>query len=558
MEQTTIENLTIFYSNLAELNALTKEVFTDEEYRATLKTPEPLIIDCGSHIGLSILYFKKHYPQAKIISFEPDPTNFEILQKNIVANKLTGVSLVNAALTAQNGPVILYSSDKRTSENDWSWGNTISYDLRPGNVQKTVPGTKLSSYLKNHVDLIKMDIEGAELEVLQEIEPQLGGVDQIILEYHGLPNAKANKLSDVLKILRRNFLNVSVFGEKETNDWRWEIFKKNGFPLFRIKNPYNLIIKASKDQVLEKVPCPLCQGPKPSSLGFFEDNQLRLSKRYELLKCINCRFSYLNLNPTPKDLENFYPGNYLPHQTDYPLKYYHQEALKFVTSQAGKVLDIGCANGVFLREMKKRNWEVFGVETNQSAAESCQSSFGRDHIFASPLTKLNLLPNSFDLITLFQVLEHLPDPKKHLELCYQLLKKDGLLIIDVQNYSSPEAKIFGPNWYGLDIPRHLSQFRKSDLLSLIQQYGFAKVVKFKTIGHYFTEKHQSWIKHSIDIFYAKQRKLLEENYKDSPFYWPQRFFLKVEYRSLILLGFPLHYFQRLTNNNGEMFIVVQK
>ena len=247
MEQTTIENFTVFYQNPEELQALTKEIFTDEEYRVELKKSHPLIIDCGSHIGLSLLYFKKVYPQAKIISFEPDPVNFEILQQNIAANKLTGVSSVNVALAAQNGTVILYSSDKQTSENDWSWGNTTVPAFKSGNVQKTVQGVKLSSYLNDRVDLIKMDIEGAELEVLQEIEPQLNRVNQIILEYHGLPKSKTNQFSKVLRILKNNFPDVIVFDKKPSSQsWRWEFFKKTGVPLFHIKNPYYFIVKARR------------------------------------------------------------------------------------------------------------------------------------------------------------------------------------------------------------------------------------------------------------------------------------------------------------------------
>lgn len=246
MEQTTIASFTIFYSNLAELYALKKEIFINEEYKTKLNKPNPLIIDCGSHIGLSILYFKKLYPQAKIIGFEPDPVNFEILQKNIAVNTPQNVTAIQAALAANEGAVTFY----KTSDPDknFSWHNTTAVDFqRTGSEATSVPAVKLSNFLNQPVDLLKMDIEGSELEVLQEIKEKLGNIKQIILEYHGLPQPKNNRFSDVLKIIKKNSSNVIVLDKKPTfKNWRWEFFKKTGFPLFRIKNPYYFIIKARR------------------------------------------------------------------------------------------------------------------------------------------------------------------------------------------------------------------------------------------------------------------------------------------------------------------------
>jgi len=126
MEQTTIENFTIFYSNFAELNALTKEIFGDEEYETDLIQPNPFIIDAGAD-GLSILYFKKRYPECRILAFEPDPQNFEILQKNIAINALQNVTAVQAALAKNEGTITFYRS--LDPDKNFSWHNTTAVDF---------------------------------------------------------------------------------------------------------------------------------------------------------------------------------------------------------------------------------------------------------------------------------------------------------------------------------------------------------------------------------------------------------------------------------------------
>lgn len=293
-------------------------------------------------------------------------------------------------------------------------------------------------------------------------------------------------------------------------------------------------------------------------MGLYEDNQLRLDGRYELLQCKDCDFTYLNLNPNSKDLKDFYPPNYLPHQTDYPLKYYHLETLKLLPPQTGRVLDIGCGNGVFLREMQKRGWQIIGLETNHQAAQVCQEMFGIERIFEGPLEKFSLSKESFNLVTFFHVLEHLPDPTQDLKKCFTLLRPGGTLVVNVPNASSLEAKLFWPNWYGLDIPRHLSQFRKTDLLKIIEKTGFEKKLTLKTIGHFLSKEHQGWIKHSIDIFYAKERKQIESNTHNRLIHYLKRSWLKLKYQTLIILGFFLHYLQKITDNNGEMLLVAKR
>ncbi len=159
------------------------EIFIRHEYVFQPETVRPLIVDCGSHQGLSILFFKKKFPGAKILAFEPDPENFSVLKTNIAANKLRNVKAMKAAVGKKNGPLMLYSADTDKP----SWGNTTnvrSAQQAQYALQRKIRSLRLSQVLPKKVDLLKMDIEGAELEVIQEIEKKLPHIREIVMETH--------------------------------------------------------------------------------------------------------------------------------------------------------------------------------------------------------------------------------------------------------------------------------------------------------------------------------------------------------------------------------------
>lgn len=206
LRKTRINSFRVFYRNEKELRRIYKEVFVNQEYKFSPLGRSPFIIDCGSHIGLSILYFKEKYPQAKILGFEPNPENFKILRKNIQENKLTNIKVINAAVADKEGKIKLHVSFK---ENDpWTWGDTIIYNMwGDGNDDKKVEvkTVTLSKYINRPVDLLKIDIEGAEQKVLQESGSKLHFVKEIAMEYHGTKTGiKVNDFSVIKQILERN------------------------------------------------------------------------------------------------------------------------------------------------------------------------------------------------------------------------------------------------------------------------------------------------------------------------------------------------------------------
>lgn len=182
------------FPDSASLLFLLKELFEFEIYRFKSDTKEPLIIDCGANIGLSAIYFKRLYPNAKIIAFEPDPKIFSYLERNIASFGFEGVELINKALWSDEAELEFYS--------EGADGGRIK---EAGDREKIVKikTEKLSKHLSQKVDFLKLDIEGAEYEVLNECKHLLDNVENIFIEYHSFVDKKQN-LSLILKILEEN------------------------------------------------------------------------------------------------------------------------------------------------------------------------------------------------------------------------------------------------------------------------------------------------------------------------------------------------------------------
>ena len=173
-----------------------KELFVEEIYKFKAKNDTPFIIDCGSYIGTSILFFKTQYPNSKILAFEPDNSNFKLLNKNINNWDLTNIEIQNAAIWIDNLGVNFIADGNMASKIDESNNTTQSEN------QKT-KSVRLKDLLTEKVDFLKIDIEGAEYEVLIDCENNLSFVENLFIEYHGNYN-EMHKLNKILNILIEN------------------------------------------------------------------------------------------------------------------------------------------------------------------------------------------------------------------------------------------------------------------------------------------------------------------------------------------------------------------
>lgn len=180
---------------------LFEEIFLTQDYRVEDVRDGATIIDGGSNIGMSVLFFKWLYPAARIHAFEPGARTFECLQELVRVNGFTGVEVHNCALAAESGPVSFYSDPDQPGSLRMSMVRS-----RMPKAEGTVTAARLSEWITGPVDLLKLDIEGAESAVIQEVSAagKLRLIRNMVIEYHHHVDSDKNSLSEFLGCLEAN------------------------------------------------------------------------------------------------------------------------------------------------------------------------------------------------------------------------------------------------------------------------------------------------------------------------------------------------------------------
>ena len=230
-------------------------------------------------------------------------------------------------------------------------------------------------------------------------------------------------------------------------------------------------------------------------------------EEFELIQNLEYGFLETSPQPTSDKLPEYYKSeDYISH-TDSSRnlfeKAYHlvrkislKKKLNLINSfsfETKKLLDIGCGTGDFLQTAKQNNWNVSGIEPNQSARNIANKKTNNSVFDTEQLLKFEV--HNFDVITLWHVLEHLPDLENQMIVFKKLLKPNGTLIIAVPNYESYDAKYYKQFWAAYDVPRHLWHFNKESISKLVSKQ-FMEVIKVKPM--------------LFDAFYVS---LLSEKYK---------------------------------------------
>lgn len=185
-------NNKIYIHDIASFKLGCDEIFTQEMYKFRSKRNNPFIIDCGANLGMSVIYFKELYPDASIIAFEPDSHIFDFLRKNVKSFGYKNVELINAALWDSDGTISFLA--------EGGAGGRIETKLNVGNF-KEVKTVRLRDYiLKQKVDFLKIDIEGAEYQVINDCADVLKDIDYIFIEYHSQLNEK-QRLHEILEVI---------------------------------------------------------------------------------------------------------------------------------------------------------------------------------------------------------------------------------------------------------------------------------------------------------------------------------------------------------------------
>ncbi len=187
---------------------LFEEIFVTDVYYFRCRTAAPLILDCGANIGMSVLYFKWLYPESRIVAFEPDHRSCSLLEQNVSRNRLENVGVVSRALGSSEGIVPFYFNPRHP-------GSTVSSMVRdslPGGQETQVKSTRLSSYITEDVDFLKMDIEGMEDVVVEELSQagKLLSIREMAVEYHHNLQPNGRSLSPFLALLERAGLGYQI------------------------------------------------------------------------------------------------------------------------------------------------------------------------------------------------------------------------------------------------------------------------------------------------------------------------------------------------------------
>jgi FkbM family methyltransferase len=184
-----------------------REIFIEQVYKFEPSRPSPLIIDVGSNIGLSIIYFRELAPRSRIIAFEPDPSLFRLLEENIRAMNYDGIELHQSAAWIENTELNFYS--------EGSLAGSTEIDLKGGGKTINVKAERLHDFIppNERVDFLKIDIEGAESAVLFDLAGKLENVDNLFIEYHSIVG-KPQRLGEILSSVTKAGFRYSLLPAK--------------------------------------------------------------------------------------------------------------------------------------------------------------------------------------------------------------------------------------------------------------------------------------------------------------------------------------------------------
>lgn len=253
--------------------------------------------------------------------------------------------------------------------------------------------------------------------------------------------------------------------------------------------------------------CPVCKSTNLKSLLSCKDYTVS-GEIFFIEVCQNCQTAITQNMPDITEIGRYYQSeNYISHSNtkkglvntiyhvvrSYMLGKKQQLVETTTRKKSGTVLDIGCGTGYFLDTLQQTGWTTQGIEADEKARQFASTQFNLQ-VFAPE--KLSTLPSaSFDVVTLWHVLEHIHDLGLYMSEIHRILKPDGVLIIAVPNYDSYDAKHYKELWAAWDVPRHLWHFTPKSLSFLAQRF------KFQLQNHYLMP---------FDSFYVS---LLSEKYK---------------------------------------------
>ncbi len=270
---------------------------------------------------------------------------------------------------------------------------------------------------------------------------------------------------------------------------------------------------------LETVPCPNCNSHEFDPILEGQDSLTGIGGTFHLVRCVECQLMLTNPRPTPESLGLFYPEDYPNYQSGigssgqrwqwlehlvlrsrfgylpqpvglfgkmlaqlgmwkFHARHQRREWIPF--RAPGRLLDVGCGAGAFLERMRAFGWAVTGLEFAADVARRVEQRTGIS-VHTGTLPHPDLEPESFDAVTMWQVLEHVQNPRQTVEAATKLLRPGGLLVIEVPNIESRSFAEFGEHWRGLELPRHFQHFSPKTLSATLPEDQL-RIIEIQQIG----------------------------------------------------------------------------
>lgn len=326
-------------------------------------------------------------------------------------------------------------------------------------------------------------------------------------------------------------------------------------------------INQNKDNsgVDEKNACVYCSAA--NGVGLYKTSSI-FEDEFSLNSCLDCGAVFLSPRPTQEQLSQAYDDSYygagdskFGSTVEKVLDVFRGARVcrvcKYI-KPSGRVLDIGCGSGDFLKKLSERGFEAFGTELEGRAARRAMQLDGIK-VKTGHLLEVDFDKDFFDAVCMWHVFEHLAEPRQTMEIVNKVLKPGGCLFLSMPNIESIQSRLFKGNWLHLDPPRHLFFLTPEKLISAMENFGFSVVQKrFLSL-----EQNVFGFQQSILNCILKKRDVLFEVLKGNKSYAQDYSTVSISLQKFFWMGtFPLFALiagmEAVLNKGGTMEFVFQK
>ncbi|MCR5659735.1 MAG: methyltransferase domain-containing protein [Bacteroidales bacterium] len=271
---------------------------------------------------------------------------------------------------------------------------------------------------------------------------------------------------------------------------------------------------------MNKLNCPWCNSEKTQTYIWVKDEFLT-KEEFQIQECLNCGLLFTEPRPSKDKIGDYYKSEeYYSHQENkkgFIPKLYesikavnlkHKYKIATNSKSVGNLLDIGCGVGDFIHTAEEQGWQCTGVEPSQDAKAIAKKRIKAEILSSEDLEQI---PNeTFDIITMWHVLEHVDELKWQMTQLQRLIKKGGRIVIALPNYKSYDATFYKEKWAAYDVPRHLNHFNKDTLVKIFKtnDLNLVKTDKLKWDAYYISFMSEQYKHHTLPLIKGAIRGLI--------------------------------------------------